>query len=215
MRFIRLVRAAAAWLRGVPAFVAGFVLCGPMLTGAMLTGAMLTGAMLIGQAQAAQFMPLGGSTSKPYGHVEFCKTHAGQCKAAKAQAPEPMSAARLKKLNSINVAVNAAIRPVSDVVTHGVMDVWLASVKSGDCEDYALAKRRKLIAAGFSAGNLRLTMVRIPGGEAHIVLVVRTAEGDLVLDNLKNQIKPWNRTGYRFVKAQALGGGRDWVSIGG
>jgi hypothetical protein len=36
----------------------------------------------------------------------------------------------------------------------------------------------------------------------HLVLVVRTREDDLVLDNLNGTVRPVSQMGYRFVRAQ-------------
>ena len=166
-------------------------------------------------SSAASYISDGAKTSKPYGHVAYCAANPAECRAKKSSNPEAMTASRLAMMQKINIRINQSIKPVSDIQSAGVADVWSASAKSGDCEDYALAKRRKLINAGFKPANLRLAMTRIPSGIAHLVLVVRTDRGDMVLDNLKNDIRPWNRTGYRFIKVQASGGSSEWVSVGG
>ena len=46
----------------------------------------------------------------------------------------------------------------------------------------------------------------------HAVLVVRTDQGDLVLDNLTGTIKPSNQTGLRWV-AMTNADGRSWKAI--
>ena len=45
---------------------------------------------------------------------------------------------------------------------------------AGDCEDFVLLKRKKLIAGGFSPSDLLITVVRKPDGEGHAVLTLRT-----------------------------------------
>ena len=37
--------------------------------------------------------------------------------------------------------------------------------------------------------------------------------GDLILDNMREEIVSWDRTGYRFVKRQSALNPNDWVSI--
>ncbi len=165
-------------------------------------------------ASLAASIPTGGKTSKPFGHHQFCETNPRECRTSAASAPERLSAQRMKRLAAINAAVNRSITPVSDASQHNAKDVWTIGGASGDCEDYALAKRRKLIAAGFKPGNLRLAMGRLPHGEAHLVLVVRAEEGDFVLDNLHNDVRPWKKSGLRLLKMQGEGAGRDWVNIG-
>jgi predicted transglutaminase-like cysteine proteinase len=42
---------------------------------------------------------------------------------------------------------------------------------------------------------------------------VRTDSGDLILDNMRDDIVAWDQTGYRFVKRQSALNHNDWVSI--
>jgi predicted transglutaminase-like cysteine proteinase len=78
-----------------------------------------------------------------------------------------------------------------------------------------LEKRRLLLAAGLPVSNLLITVVRKPDGEGHAVLTVRTDAGDFILDNLSDEVKPWDRTGYRYLKRQASTNTGRWVSIRG
>ena len=54
-----------------------------------------------------------------------------------------------------------------------------------------------------SLKDLLITVVRKPNGEGHAVLTVRTDKGDFILDNLTDTVKPWEATGYRYLKRQA------------
>ena len=84
----------------------------------------------------------------------------------------------------------------------------------GDCEDYALLKRRILIEAGWPREALLLTLVRGADGEGHAVLTVTTDKGDYVLDNMSWDILLWSKIGYRFVKRQSQYDSNVWVSLG-
>ena len=96
----------------------------------------------------------------------------------------------------------------------GLIDRWDLPVDGkGDCEDYALLKRQKLVAAGFPRAALLLTVVKQANGEGHSVLTIKTTHGDYVLDNLTNQVKPWSMTPYRFVKRQSQENQNVWVAI--
>jgi predicted transglutaminase-like cysteine proteinase len=77
--------------------------------------------------------------------------------------------------------------------------VWTVSAKTGDCEDFALAKRDALIRAGFAPSALRLAYVKTRWGEDHAVLVVKTNRGQFVLDNLTGIVKPLSQSGLRVV----------------
>lgn len=164
-------------------------------------------------AHAASYIREGGATKKPYAHHVFCDRSPRDCRSNPAVEPLALTPSLMKTLAGINQAVNRSITPISDLSQHGKVDVWTAGARAGDCEDYAIAKRRKLIAAGFGAANLRFTMVMQRNGEAHLVLAVRTDQGDLILDNLRDDILPFRKTGYRFVKIQDGQQPREWNVI--
>lgn len=71
----------------------------------------------------------------------------------------------------------------------------------GDCNDYAVTKRHRLTADGWPARDVLLSEVVTVSGEHHLV-VVRTSDGDLVLDNLTDRIVPWFHKPYRWVRIQ-------------
>jgi predicted transglutaminase-like cysteine proteinase len=83
----------------------------------------------------------------------------------------------------------------------------------GDCEDYALLKRRMLIESGWPREALLLTVVR-GEREGHAVLTVTTDKGDYVLDNINSDVLLWSNTSYRFIKRQSEYDPNVWVSLG-
>ncbi|PPD43168.1 MAG: transglutaminase [Methylocystis sp.] len=167
-------------------------------------------------APHASAAPLGPETSVPFGWVEFCKRYAAECdEPATAVGEIALDAAALGKIKGVNALVNHSVEPVSDSEHVGVIDSWdYPSDGKGDCEDYALMKRRLLIDAGFARGALLLTVVKDQHGDGHSVLMVRTSRGDFVLDNLNDEVKPWTGVPYRFVKRQSQESPNVWVSIG-
>jgi predicted transglutaminase-like cysteine proteinase len=100
----------------------------------------------------------------------------------------------LATLEAVNGYVNARVRFVDDRVQFGVADKWLApsdtlSRSRGDCEDFALAKRAMLRAAGVPDKDLYLVVLKDLSRRAdHAVLVVRAAGRFLVLDNGTDRI---------------------------
>jgi predicted transglutaminase-like cysteine proteinase len=99
------------------------------------------------------------------------------------------SASRAEQLARVNAWVNAHIAFVEDRSQYGQNDHWATGAESirrgrGDCEDYALAKMQLLRAAGFSAGDIYLSVVKDLVRRAdHAVLIVRSEGRFLVLDN--------------------------------
>jgi predicted transglutaminase-like cysteine proteinase len=164
----------------------------------------------------ASFTPVGVATSTPFGWAEFCQRYSDECTGDPAEAaPLRLSEAVWHDLEEINGRVNASIEPVSDLDHWGVMDQWDYPLDGrGDCEDYALLKRKILLARGYSQQSLLLTVVRDHGGEGHAVLTVTTDRGDFVLDNQSDAILAWDQTGYRYVKRQSPHNPNLWLAIG-
>jgi predicted transglutaminase-like cysteine proteinase len=103
--------------------------------------------------------------------------------------------------------------PMTDQEIFGRDEVWAYPKDVGDCEDFALLKRKLLIEAGFSPADVLMTVVRKTDGEGHAVLTVRTSDGDYILDNLSPDVKLWSETSYRFLKRQASFNTGRWVTI--
>lgn len=122
--------------------------------------------------------------------------------------PFVASSADLSHLEVVNRQVNAAIAPVNDGA-----DVWSPDAAAGDCEDYALAKRQQLIAQGWAPSQLLIAVVEDPLQGAHAVLIARTDQGDLVLDNLTDEILPWTDTRLTFVSRQSEKLPAMWVKL--
>lgn len=117
---------------------------------------------------------------------------------------------QVKLLNQINQSVNRAVKKASDLDIYGQPEYWtlprlIDGKLYGDCEDYALEKRRQLIAAGVPEGALSLAVAVTNRGEGHAVLMITLKSGDWVLDNLTPWATPWEDLNYRWVQRQVPG----------
>lgn len=84
---------------------------------------------------------------------------------------------------------------------HNTEDYWTARIEkynAGDCDDYALSKRKSLMSAGIPYQCLFPT-VCIAGGEGHLVLVVRTNKNDYLLDNNEKNVVPISKVNYEWL----------------
>jgi predicted transglutaminase-like cysteine proteinase len=90
---------------------------------------------------------------------------------------------------------------------------WLIAPRIGECHDYAVTKRHELLERGWPSRSLLLAEVVVPWGEHHLVVIVRTDKGDLVLDNLNAGIRPWSNTPYKWVRIQSPGDPNLWMTI--
>lgn len=157
----------------------------------------------------------GGLTSQPIGHYEFCKATPAECMIRpRDRGPAPATDNLFVLARTVNKTVNDAVRPMNDIDVYGKDEVWTYPTAGvGDCEDYVLEKRRRLSERGVSLSNLLVTVVRKPDGEGHAVLTLRTMKGDYILDNLRDDVRLWTETGYRFLKRQASNHTGRWVSL--
>jgi len=162
------------------------------------------------------YAAVGDIARPPIGWVEFCAEHVSECKVAPSEPRSVVLSLRLwRDLVRINQAVNANIRPMTDLEHYGVVEKWAYPDDGyGDCEDYVLLKRRMLMEAGWPREALLITVVRETSGDGHAVLTVRTDHGDFVLDNQNEAIVLWSESGYRFVKRQSQSDPNVWVSLG-
>jgi predicted transglutaminase-like cysteine proteinase len=159
-------------------------------------------------------MVTGGLTSQPIGHYEFCQKYADECnQRSKMVAPPRVTEFGRNLVEEINRDVNNSIIAMTDLEVYGRDEVWEYPTEVGDCEDFVLLKRKKLMEKGFSAADLLITVVRKPDGEGHAVLTLRTSDGDFILDNLDDEVKLWTATDYTFLKRQASFNTGRWITI--
>jgi predicted transglutaminase-like cysteine proteinase len=166
--------------------------------------------------ERAAFIAVGAVTTPPIGWAEFCIEYAPECDTRPSLPRDvALSTRTWVELKRINAAVNTSVKPMTDMDHWGVVERWnYPDDGYGDCEDYALQKRRLLMAAGWPREALLMTVVRDKNGNGHAVLTAKTDRGEYVLDNQTNDVLLWADTGYRFVKRQSQSDPNVWVSLG-
>ena len=185
------------------------------LAGLQYANAGLLG-MPMGLQSAIQHIKFEATTLAPMAYTQFCLRYEDECRTRIMfrGGPVQLTAERWDDLKEVNKAVNEDIIPKRNEL--GLAgETWLISPDRGDCNDYAVTKRHELLDRGWPARALLLSEVIVSSGEHHLVLVVRTKRGDLVLDNLTSQIKPWSRVPYRWVRIQKPNNSRLWATIAG
>lgn len=143
----------------------------------------------------------------PIGLAIFCLKQPAHCQSDGSK-QVAMSLKLMRILSRTNTAVNRAIRPRHDKGA----DVWSINVSAGDCEDYVLTKRAKLIKRGVPARSLHIATAYTPRGEGHALLVVQTDAGKYVLDNRRNAILLMADVDVDWVSISTNGLFR-WVSL--
>jgi predicted transglutaminase-like cysteine proteinase len=161
---------------------------------------------------------IGARVAAPFGSIVFCRHNAAQCKSRRGSGVAvdggrvvltPDVAALLR---SVNANVNRAIRPVAERGGRNA-DHWTVGGRAGDCEDFALAKRAKLIARGFPSSAALIATADTWQGAGHAVLVVRTDKGDFVLDSKTSGVVPFSNGLYRWRSIQSPDNPRVWQQL--
>jgi predicted transglutaminase-like cysteine proteinase len=143
-------------------------------------------------------------TMPPFAYIQFCVHNRAACRnttgrlAMTGSNKVELTKRLERQLTSVNQSINASMQPRRD----GPNDSWAVGGRTGDCEDFALTKRARLIAAGWPSSALAMTVVRTRSGESHAVLSVHTSRGILVLDNLEKSIRPLSKVPYRLIAMQ-------------
>ncbi|RWG16440.1 MAG: transglutaminase [Mesorhizobium sp.] len=187
-----------------------------MTRGKLLLLAMAMQLSAWGTASAGPlFMHTGGRTAQPVGHYELCQRIPIECNERTPNgSPVELTRKLWATMIQVNNSVNIRVKPRTDMEIYGVEEYWAYPDNGfGDCEDFALEKRRELMAAGVPAGDLLMTVVRQPNGDGHAVLTVRTSLGEFILDNLEPKVLAWNDTVYTYLKRQSTENSGVWVSI--
>jgi predicted transglutaminase-like cysteine proteinase len=167
------------------------------------------------QGTKIAYASVGQATVRPpLAWPDYCARHPSDCTIDLTQpVTVVLDSQMLKEVQSIDASVNATVQPITDLDHWRVQDRWdLAEDGYGDCEDYALRKRRMLVRAGIPRRAMLMTVVKDQHGAGHAVLMIRTDQGDLILDDMNDRIVVWSQTGYAFVKreSQYTAG---WVNI--
>jgi predicted transglutaminase-like cysteine proteinase len=149
----------------------------------------------------------------PLQFVKFCMNYGAECSTDNDQLPLPTGDQAMATLRAVNASVNDAISPMRKS-TDALLAHWTVAPSAGDCNDYAVTKRHRLIEMGWPKSALRLAVVLVDGGQGHLVLVVRLNDGDVVLDNLSSSVRPWTAPAYEWISMQSSSNPRFWVAIG-
>ena len=211
------MRFAISTVRAVSAPRLRKALAGLAVTAGLALAVAPVAAQTLASLPAPTVAAVSGGAAKPIlAWVAFCQGYPAECAVNPSEpARIAMTPAIWNVIQSVNRRVNKSVTAITDMDHLGVPDRWdLAEDGSGDCEDFQLLKRSLLAQAGLPRRAMRMTVVIDEKGEGHAVLTLLTDRGDFVLDNKTNQILPWHRTGYTFIKRESQDAVA-WVSLGG
>lgn len=148
-------------------------------------------------------LPVTGVGDPPDQYLEFCLGNSGACDLRGDQIVAWSSQGHTI-LEHVNRQVNEEVEFISDWDFNGLEDVWSYPYNcQGDCEDFALEKRRRLIVQGVPSASLTIAIVfheveYFP----HAVLLAENSKGTWVLDNLYDQVLCWDAVPYIYVRRE-------------
>lgn len=114
----------------------------------------------------------------------------------------------LDTLTTVNSEVNSAVTYTPDSEKYHRDEWWedaLDEGNQGDCEDYAIAKLRKLLALDAPREALKIALCTVETGEYHCVLIAQVGGEDYVLDNRTSSPTRWEQVRYEWDKFYLLG----------
>ena len=175
-------------------------------------------AFLFGLLVNAAAMPLaapgvaqaGAAFAGPLGWQVMCAATPQYCNTGSIRQDTALDPKSIAQLDAVNSAVNAEIAPVDELPGQ---DIWRLAPAFGDCEDYALTKKNRLLSVGWSSERLRFATVLTEADEYHAILLVDHADGSLVLDNRFDMVRDWaavEADGYRLVAVEGIGADGSW-----
>lgn len=154
----------------------------------------------------------------PYGQAAYCLKYPDDCKSygltTEQQVLLPLRDDFLDEVIRINREVNWQVKYAADQETFGQREWWeYPRDGRGDCEDYVLEKRRRLMLLGWPAWSLLMAEVSVGPGDHHAVLIIKFAEGAVVADNVYGDVVPWQYANMIFLKRQSSTDPSKWVVL--
>lgn len=139
----------------------------------------------------------------PSQYAAFCERQPIACELNGPSVVE-WNAERHQQLQDVNRHVNQEIEFVSDLDNLGLEEHWSFPVDCrGDCEDFVLEKRERLVAIGWPRSTLTIAfafheVLFFP----HAVLLAETTAGTWVLDNMYEEVLCWDGVPYRYTRRE-------------
>ena len=155
-------------------------------------------------------LPVARIDGPPSQYVDFCRRHPAAC----VLDGEPLiewTAELGQQLGAVNLEVNQEVEFVSDMDNLGLEESWdFPQDCRGDCEDFVLEKRERLVALGLPRASLTIAFAfHEVQFFPHAILLVETSTGTWVLDNLYDEIRCWDALPYRWTRRERPDG--TWI----
>lgn len=157
-----------------------------------------------------------GDKANPYqGFVEMCERNPEEC-SFKAKTPGyvVLDTKFYELIGERNRVINENIGPADDEYNSGQSEYWSQPGETADCEDYVLVKMQDFNETyGIPRSAMSIVGVMDTDGGGHAIGVIRTDKGDVIFDNLDDELRFPSETDYTFVKATSFTNIRNWQEM--
>lgn len=99
-------------------------------------------------------------------------------------------------ITCIHNAINNCCRYRKD--TNDIWRIMIDLASEGDCEDFVFTKRFLIDKAGYSLNAFVPVICYNRDNQGHMVLCIRTIEGDFISDNIISDIRKLDHVGYKW-----------------
>jgi predicted transglutaminase-like cysteine proteinase len=147
--------------------------------------------------------PIASVEGPPTQYEDFCQRYPASCILEGAPVIEWTTEVH-QALSDVNARVNDEVEFVSDMDNLGVEEDWdFPRDCRGDCEDFVLEKRERLVELGFPRASLTVAFAfHEVQFFPHAVLLAETTAGTWVLDNLYDEVRCWDAVPYRYSRRE-------------
>lgn len=169
-------------------------------------------------------MPGGAAVRAPRGWLDLVARHP-ELRSARLPTVAVPDDAMIREPANVHREVLDGFRWVSDAARFGVGDRWelperALGVIRGDCEDFCLECRRRLVERGWPQEALRLCLCVVPAADVasrssprgHMVLTVDLPRDTLVLDCLRTRVMGWREYGWDLASDSLAPAHGRWLS---
>lgn len=183
----------------------------------MITTSAVVGGVFGSVAIPMKNFPISSRWRPIYQRISAC-TARGSCDDPKMEAilRDTDTKGFFQKLALVNNRVNALVKYSRDRANYGALDHWatpdeILSLRSGDCEDYAILKMAGLARVGVPLQSMSLVILHDSHRQVfHAVLSVSTSDGNYILDNLSNEVRK-DTALKSYVPLYSLSTERAWI----
>jgi predicted transglutaminase-like cysteine proteinase len=144
-------------------------------------------------------LPVARIEAAPNPYAEFCSRETAACALEGAPVIDWTDEVH-RRLEAVNQEVNREVSLISDWGNSGQEEHWSFPERGmGDCEDFALEKRRRLVAGGLPGAALTCAIVfHEVRFFPHAILLAETTTGTWALDNLYDEVLCWDAVPYVY-----------------